>query len=84
MKADESWRNASDSFIVVLDGRPAFWDAMSSVSCSPIRAFSLVDLVSHDLALHTKVLAMALVVTSICRFCRYVYVSMYGYGQDAR
>jgi hypothetical protein len=56
-------------------------DAMSSVSCSPIR-ISLVDWVSHDLAfLHTKVLAMALVVIGICRFCRYVYVSMYGYGQ---
>ena len=56
MKADGSWRNASDSFIVVLDGRRASWDAMSSVSCSPI-PFSLVDLVSHDLAWHTKVLA---------------------------
>jgi hypothetical protein len=82
MKADGCWRSASDSFIVVLDGRRPSLDAMSLVSCSLMR-FLLWTLLSCALALHTqKLSAMALAITSICRLFRYVYVSMYGNGHD--
>jgi hypothetical protein len=52
MKAGESWRSVSDSSIDVLDERPARSGAMSLTTCSTLY-FSIVDLVSHDLTLHT-------------------------------
>ena len=51
MKAGESWRSVSDSFIDVLDERSSFGcDVLDNVFYT---AFSIVDLVSHDLTLHT-------------------------------
>ena len=52
MKAGESWRSVSDSFIDVLDERRDRSGAMSLTTYSTLH-FSIVDLVSHDLTLHT-------------------------------